>query len=100
MDESFNLDEIEVSEMEAIALLPNTSEVSVCVCRGNCLKERGRNACPCRTIGNYCSEACHSRAVYETCMNKRRLIEGESSSEITSNEDDIQEVRCSVQIIY
>jgi hypothetical protein len=92
MDESFNLDDIEQSEIEQNALIPNTNEVSVCSCRGACLKECGRNACPCKSMGNYCSEACHSHAeIYETCMNKRCLIEGESSSD-NSSDDGAQEV--------
>ena len=87
MDESFNLDDIEQIEIEKNALFPNTDEVSVCSCRGACLKERGRNACPCKSMGNYCSEACHgdSNAEYAKstciCMNRRRLIEGDSSDD-------------------
>ena len=87
MDESFNLDDIEQLEFEKNALFLNTDEVSVCSCRSTCLKECGRNACPCKSMGNYCSEACHgdSNAEYPKstciCMNRRRLIEGDSSDD-------------------
>ena len=59
-------------------------EVSICSCHGACLKERGRNACPCKSMGNYCSEACHNDSNAKSksiCMNKRRLIEGDSSDD-------------------
>ena len=64
--------------------------MSVCSCRGACLKERGRNTCPCKSMGNYCSEACHSNVDCRkfTCMNKRRLIEGESSSDSSDDSAD------------
>ena len=90
MDESFNLDDIEQIEIEKSALLPNTDEVSVCFCRGACLQERGRNTCPCTSTGNYCSEACYSNVDCRkfTCMNKRRLIEGESSSDSSDDSAD------------
>ena len=91
MNESINLDDIEQCEIENSALLPNIDEVSVCSCRGACLKERGRNACPCKSLGNYCSEACHDHSnagnSKSSCMNKRRLIEGESSSESSDDTD-------------
>ena len=62
-----NLDDIERLEIEKNALFPNTDEVSVCSCRGACLKEHGRNVYPCKSMGNYCSEACHgdSNAEYQ-----------------------------------
>ena len=50
-------------------------------------KERGRNVCPCKSMGNYYSEACHndSNAEYakskSTCRNKQQLIEGHSSDD-------------------
>ena len=48
---------------------------------------------------HYClltSLCSNSHAVYKTCMNKRRLIEGESSSDISSD-DATQEVSFQVQ---
>ena len=87
MDERFTLDDIEQSEIEQNALLPNTDEVSVCTCKGACLKERGRKACPCRSMGNYCSEACHANEENLTCMNRRRLLEGESSESESGDND-------------
>ena len=33
--------------------------LSVFACKGNCLRENGRNACVCKSINYYCSSACH-----------------------------------------
>jgi hypothetical protein len=48
MDESIlsTADEIEPSAIEEIAGVPNADKnMSVCSCRGMCLREKGRNAC-------------------------------------------------------
>ena len=104
MDESFNLDDIEQLEFEKNSLFPNTDDVSICSCRGACLKERGRNACPCKSMGNYCSEACHddSNAEYpkSTCMNKRRLIEGDSSDDSDDSTSQLDEEFVSISNLY
>ena len=55
MDESFALDEIEQREIEEVAQVPHADIISVWSCRGICLRERGRNACPCKGIEQYCS---------------------------------------------
>ena len=55
MDESFiTLEDIEQCEIEDIVSMPNTDSISVCLCRGVCLRESGRNACPCiRVVGSF-----------------------------------------------
>lgn len=78
MDESFTLEEIEQSELEQAALIPNTDNITVCSCKGICLREVGRNACPCRSRGQYCSSACHGDNTI--CINNRRALESDSST--------------------
>lgn len=77
MDESFTLEEFEQSEMEHVALIPNLDNVTVCSCKGVCLWDTGRNACPCKTINQYCSPACHGDN--GKCMNNRTTLESDSS---------------------
>ena len=55
MDVSFALDDIEESELVQIAQVANADNISVCACKGICLRENGRNACPCKGINHYCS---------------------------------------------
>ena len=73
MDESFTLDDIEQSEIEQAAQVPNTDNISVCHCRGICLRESGRNA--------YCSSVCHPVGSSAACMNKRSVLEDVSESD-------------------
>ena len=52
-DESFNtVEELEISQIGEHASVPNFDNVTTCSCRGNCIWERGRNFCPCKS----CSE--------------------------------------------
>ena len=92
MDESFTLDDIEQSDIEQVAQIPNADNVTVCSCRGICLRERGRNACPCKTINQYCSSACHlaEDANSNMCMNTRRVLESDESDR-TSDSDFLEE---------
>ena len=49
------------------------------------LRESGRNACPCKSLGKYCSSVCHTVDDSNTiCMNKRRILESESSDDKSS----------------
>ena len=89
MGESFALDEIEQREIEEVAQVPHADIISVWSCRGICLRERGRNACPCKGIEQYCSSACHP--VGSTCMNKRSAIE----SDFESDSDSLKEAQVS-----
>ena len=83
MDESFTTsDEIEQSKIEEIAEIPNADKnMTVCSCRGMCTREKGRNACPCKGIGQYCSSVCHPDE--NTCFNRRNLEIETDSSEVT-----------------
>ena len=57
MDESFSLDDLDRLEIEEAAQFPNKDDITVCSCNGLCLKDKGQNACPCRSIGQYCTSA-------------------------------------------
>ena len=82
IDESLTTaDEIERSKIEEIARVPNEDKnMTVCCCRGMCLREKGRDACPCKGIGQYCSLVCHPDE--NACLNRRNLHESET--EVTS----------------
>ena len=72
MEESFTLEDIEQCEMDEIASTPNTDSITVCLCRGVCLRESGRNACPCKNCGQFCSSACHEEN--KICLNNPRSL--------------------------
>jgi hypothetical protein len=81
MDESFTLEAIEQSEIEEAALIPNVDNITVCTCRGVCLRESGRNACPCKSLGQFCSSACHGdNATYLTFVSHDYIL----SCDVTS----------------
>ena len=90
MDESFSLDDVERMELDETAQRPNVDANTMCSCEGLCLRGSGRNACPCKTIGQYCTSACHppGHALEEQgyCMNSRQLLESDTS-ESESEED-------------
>ena len=88
MDESFTLDQADESELLEASKAPySASPNAVCKCTGMCLREKGRNACPCRNIGQFCLTACHGRAPRAACLNKRKIADGDaSSSEETRSE--------------
>ena len=67
MDESFDIGDAERMLIEEIAQVANLDAITLCSCRGMCLRKKGRNACPCETIGQYCSSACHDLS--SACMN-------------------------------
>ena len=60
LDESFSrLEELEINQIEELASVANLENLTTCSCRGNCLRESGRNFCPCRSLNHYCSSTCH-----------------------------------------
>ena len=78
MDESFSVDDLDRLEIEEAAQIPNRDDITVCSCNGICLKDKGRNACPGKTIGQYCTSACHDRLAENMCMNTRKYFESGS----------------------
>ncbi|CAB4010988.1 Hypothetical predicted protein, partial [Paramuricea clavata] len=87
---SFSLDDFERSIVENAAALPNVDNLTTCNCRGYCLREKGRNFCPCKSINSFCSEACHGDG-FSCCMNNRRVQESDSDdtdSDLYMQEDE------------
>lgn len=84
MDKSFTLDE--EMELEMVAKTPNVDDNTVCSCQGLCLRGAGRNACPCKSIEQFCTTACHMQNEETMCMNLQRFLES-NSSESDSQED-------------
>jgi hypothetical protein len=82
LDESFILEELDISQIENIASIPNIDNIAICSCRGNCIRERGRNFCPCKSINQYCSSACHEGN--SLCLNNRRAQESDSDDSTVS----------------
>lgn len=83
--ESITLDDIEESELQQAAQVPYVDNITTCSCRGMCLRERGRNACPCRTISQSCSSACHPDS--SACMNTNSVLGGNSSESEEHSEE-------------
>ena len=81
-NESFTLEELEISKMEERALIPNFETLTTCSCRSNCIWERGRNFCPGRSQGQYCSSVCHDGN--SLCLNNRRAVESNSDDSLVS----------------
>ena len=78
---SFSLDDFEASAIESAAAVPNLDNITTCSCRGYCLREKGRNYCPCKSINNFCSSACHE-GDFELCMNNRRVQDTDSDDTV------------------
>ena len=79
LEASFTLEDAEISQLENYATMPNVDNITTCKCRGRycCLRESGRNFCPCKSMNTYCSSACHcSRS--GACMNNARIQESDS----------------------
>jgi hypothetical protein len=90
MDESIlsTADEIEPSAIEEIAGVPNADKnMAVCSCRGMCLREKGRNACPCRETGLFCYSVCHPDST--SCWNWRNQSDTDNSSETSEGETQV-----------
>ena len=41
MNESFSFDDVDQFELEEAVQIPNMADITVCSCRGMCLKESG-----------------------------------------------------------
>jgi hypothetical protein len=86
MNESFNsFDDLDQFQLEEATQIPNKDDITVLSCRGMCLKESGRNACPCKTIGQYCTSACHADSDI-TCMNSKEYLVSDSSEQSRGSE--------------
>ena len=87
---SFTLNDLKQSNIEAAANQPGRDDIFACTCSGVCLRESGRNSCPCRSAHQFCTSRCHQRATWNLCMNSRRVLEDDSS------EDDVSSIyfRC------
>jgi hypothetical protein len=81
MSESFQLDDLERFEIEQAAIVPNSDDISNCSCRGMCLRDSGRSACPCKSVGHYCSSVCHANQFSGACMNQRKVLKSYSDSD-------------------
>ena len=78
--ESFTLEDLEISQIDKLATLPNVDNITICKCRSRyycCLRESGRNFCPCKSMGKYCSSMCHGDN-FEMCMNRPIVQESNS----------------------
>jgi hypothetical protein len=84
--ESVTLDEIEERELEHAAQFAYIDNLRTCSCRGMCLRERGRNACPCQSVSQLCSTTCHSGSDRSACLNRNNIL-GEDSSESEDETD-------------
>ena len=74
MDVSFTLDEFEERDIEVVAW-PGQDDISVCTCTRFCLRETGRNACPCRS-----ARSCHrAQGTTSLCMNTQCVLQEDSS---------------------
>jgi hypothetical protein len=78
------LEDLERSELENAAEVPNMdNNMTTCTCRGICMRERGRNFCPCKNLGSFCSSSCHGDN-FGRCMNNRRAQESDSDQTVRS----------------
>ena len=85
---------IEFQQVLKIILI-ELNNTTVCKCKARkfmCLRERGRNACPCKNIGRFCSSACHKES-QETCLNKQTVADGDCSSSEDSTVSTVQSVK-------
>ena len=74
---SFSVDEFENSLIENAAAVPNVDNVTTCSSRGYCLRHKGWNYCPCKSLNMFCSSLCHGDD-FRFCMNNRRVEENDS----------------------
>ena len=65
---------------EQAAVDPNSDDISNCSCRGMCLRDSRRSACPCKSVGHYCSSVCHANQFSGACMNQQKVLESDSDS--------------------
>ena len=83
MDASFTVEQQDESDFLQASENPfNNDNTTVCKCKAGkfmCLRERGRNACPCKNAGHSCSSACHGQEM-KACLNRTCLLDGDFSS--------------------
>ena len=80
IEQSFTLKDLEISQIEYLATLPKVDNITSCSCHGHCLREKGRNFCPCKSLDQFCSSACHHDN-FGACMNNQRVYGSDSDSE-------------------
>ena len=78
--ELHTLEQLDESEVLQASRDPFKDNNTVCKCRGMYVRERGRNACPCKNIGQFCSSTCHKSSFSSACLNKQRVADGDKSS--------------------
>ena len=82
LDWSFNaVKDLEISQIEELAYVTNFDNVTLittCSFIGNCMRERGRNFCPCKSLNQYCSSE------NSLCLNNRRAQESFSDDSSSS----------------
>jgi hypothetical protein len=66
---------------------PPVDDISNCSCRGMCLRDSGRSACPCKSVGHYCSSVCHANQFSGACMNQRKVLESDSDNSEDNKSD-------------
>ena len=82
-DESSNtVEELEISQIEELASVPNFDNVTTCFCRRNCIREIGRNFSQCKSLNQYCSSVCHGGN--SLCLNNCRSQERDSDDSSSS----------------
>ena len=81
LEGSFSVHEFENSLIENAAAVPNVDNVTTCSCRGYCLRDKGRNYCPCKSLNTFCSSVCHGDD-FGLCMNNRRVEESDSDETV------------------
>ena len=82
---SFSVEEYEAQVIENAAAVPNADNLTTCSCRGHCLRDKGRNYCPCKSNNSFCSSACHGEDNrLALCMNSRRVQEDDSDETTVS----------------
>ena len=79
---------LEQSNVEAALNEAGRDDISTCTCSGFCLRESGRNACPCRSAQQFCTSICHCGVTMRgTSMNYRRVLQDDDS--LASEDDDV-----------
>ena len=74
------LEEIEQREIELTLQVPNSDNIT-------CLRETGRNSCPCKNVGHFISSACHVHGPLKSmCMNKRSVLESDANRSTSDSE--------------
>jgi hypothetical protein len=80
-EHSVTLEDVASIELEHLASVPNLDNCTKCCCTDLCLKMRGRNACPCRSVQLFCTRVCHKD---RECMNIRKVVGDTDSDDETT----------------